>query len=322
MASLLIRCLASISMLCQLLAAASFVSTARFHFGRKDPGRFRSLASHASVTDDVISRLVYRPAKPQDISACIDIETASYPEDEAASLASLEYRQHNASPYFRCALLDNVVIGFVCATRCDRFEEESMTKNLPDGCLLAVHSVVVREDFRRRSIGTAMLRNYLEQVGGDDTEGNVRSVVLLAKQNLLGFYVKCGFVVMRPSPIVHGKELWYKLKHDLVRTLPVEGKESWFCKTEQFKRPFPEIKPHLEAHKEWVASLRREGFCITSGYRVDSKGRPGGGGLMFLAAKTYDDALSLILQDPLVANDCVDWELNGWIGQVGDIQLR
>ena len=99
--------------------------------------------------------------------------------------------------------------------------------------------------------------------------------------------------------------------------------ESWFCKTEQFKRPFPEVKPHLEAHKEWVTKLRTEqGYCITSGYRVDAEGKPGGGGLMFLAAKSYQDALEIVLQDPLVANDCVEWELNGWIGQVGDIQLR
>lgn len=43
---------------------------------------------------------------------------------------------------------------------------------------------------------------------------------------------------------------------------------------------------------------------------------------MFLAAKSYDEALKLVQQDPLVANDCVDWQLNGWIGQVGDIQMR
>lgn len=78
----------------------------------------------------------------------------------------------------------------------------------------------------------------------------------------------------------------------------------------------------MDAHKVWVADLRHQGYCITSGYRVDSNGRPGGGGLMLLAAESYDDAMSVVLNDPLVANDCVDWELNGWVGQVGDIYLR
>mmetsp|Transcript_11331 Transcript_11331/g.23173 ORF Transcript_11331/g.23173 Transcript_11331/m.23173 type:complete len:141 (-) Transcript_11331:1415-1837(-) len=106
-----------------------------------------------------------------------------------------------------------------------------------------------------------------------------------------------------------------------VRSVPNED-ESWFVKTEQFCKPFPEVKPHLEAHREWVAALRSEGCCITSGYRVDSDGKPGGGGLMFFAARNYDEAEKLVRQDPLVANECVDWRLNGWIPEVGDIQMR
>lgn len=109
--------------------------------------------------------------------------------------------------------------------------------------------------------------------------------------------------------------------HNAIRSLPNED-ESWFVKTEQFCKPFPQVKPHLEAHRAWVAVLREEGYCITSGYRVDSEGKPGGGGLMFLAAKTYAEAEALVLLDPLVANGCVDWKLNGWMPEVGDIELR
>jgi uncharacterized protein YciI len=167
-----------------------------------------------------------------------------------------------------------------------------------------------------------MLKQYLKTFQQQEDDSSIKSFVLLAKSNLLGFYVNCGFQVNRPSPIVHGQELWYELEKKTVRTLPLEGEESWFCKTEQFKKPFPEVKPHLEAHKHWVKDLRRRGYCITSGYRVDSEGKQGGSGLMFLAAKNYDEAHALVLQDPLVANDCVDWELNGWIGQVGDVQMR
>ena len=96
---------------------------------------------------------------------------------------------------------------------------------------------------------------------------------------------------------------------------------SWFVKTETFKKPFPVVKPHLEAHRAWVANLREEGLTITSGYRVDSEGRPGGGGLMLFAAADHAAAKSLCLQDPLIANDCVEWQLNGWIAEVGDIEL-
>ena len=144
------------------------------------------------------------------------------------------------------------------------------------------------------------------------------ALVLLTDNNTVAFLARdyCGYQRPRSSLTVN------RNNNELAQTIPAAN-ESWFCKTEQFKRPFPEVKPRLEAHKEWVTKLRTEqGMCITSGYGVDAAGRPGGGGLMFLAAPSYEAALEVVLQDPLVANDCVDWELNGWIGQVGDIQLR
>jgi len=187
--------------------------------------------------------------------------------------------------------------------------------------MLAIHSVAVMEEYRRGGVGTVMLKDYLDAIR--DYRDGVEKVVLLAKSHLLGFYVNCGFSVTKPSEIVHGKDLWYDLEIDIrgLQTVPKEG-ESWFVKTEQFCKPFPVVKPHLDAHRTWVAELRSKGFCITSGYRVDSNGKPGGGGMMFFAAKSYKDAQDIVLQDPLVANDCVEWRLNGWIPEVGDVQLR
>lgn len=277
---------------------------------------------NAAASKDIVLDLTFRQPASEDVPKCFEIESASYPEDEAATLESLHNRQSNAGYYFQCAILDGKIVGFVCATRCSLFEEESMSTHDPEGKLLAIHSVVVQEEYRRKGIASAMLRHYVEKVQVENTDGSIESMVLLAKAHLLGFYVTCGFQVNRPSPIVHGQDLWFELEKSTVRRLPVDGKETWFCKTETFKRPFPEVQPHLEAHKDWVKHLRRNGHCITSGYRVDSEGMPGGGGLMFLAANSYDEAQKLVLQDPLVANDCVDWQLNGWNGQVGDVQMR
>ena len=43
---------------------------------------------------------------------------------------------------------------------------------------------------------------------------------------------------------------------------------------------------------------------------------------MIFAARNYDEAEALVRTDPLIANKCVDWKLNGWIAEVGDVQLR
>ena len=100
----------------------------------------------------------------------------------------------------------------------------------------------------------------------------------------------------------------------------------WFVKTEQFCKPFPQVKPHLEAHRAWVRSLREENDynqqTIVSGYRVDENDRPGGGGLMIFAAKDYAAAEEFVRKDPLVANECVDWQLNKWIAETGDINIE
>jgi uncharacterized protein YciI len=99
---------------------------------------------------------------------------------------------------------------------------------------------------------------------------------------------------------------------------------SWYVKTERFVpgKSFAEIAPHLEAHKAWVARLRAEGVSVTSGYRVDARtGKPGGGGLMLLAAASAEEAEALVRSDPLVANGCVDWQVHGWIADVGDVEL-
>ena len=317
--------------------------------------------------------LHYRLATPDDIPTCCDIEISSYPSDEAATLDSLNYRQEHANDYFLlCCTHDNenddtkqeednneTIMGFCCATRCNEFTEESMsTQHDPNGSLLAIHSVVIKDEYRRNGIATKLLRNYIhhiqtlnqektaKQLNDDNvsTTGSsylpIDSIVLLAKSHLLGFYVQCGFQVLRPSPIIHGKDLWYELEYKLLRTLPLANDEQWFVKTEQFIKPYPQVKLYLEEHTKWIQSLRTtttiattsmesdaDGgedfkYCITSGYRVDSEGKPGGGGLMIFAAKNYDEALRLVLQDPLIKNDCVTWELNGWLSQVGNMQLR
>lgn len=88
------------------------------------------------------------------------------------------------------------------------------------------------------------------------------------------------------------------------------------------------MKPHLEAHREWVRSLRQESadannpHSVVSGYRVDENDRPGGGGLMIFAAESYDAALAFVKKDPLIANECVDWQLNKWIAETGDINIE
>jgi ribosomal protein S18 acetylase RimI-like enzyme len=147
----------------------------------------------------------FRECRPIDIPVCFEIETASYPPNEAATKSSLQYRQHHAAAYFFCAVIpcddnnideNDKVIGFVCSTKCNNFEHESMTVHVPDGNLLAIHSVVVAEPYRRRGIATRMVREYILRIRESEHKTRPEKIVLLAKSHLLAFYVNCGFHVM------------------------------------------------------------------------------------------------------------------------------
>jgi predicted PhzF superfamily epimerase YddE/YHI9/GNAT superfamily N-acetyltransferase len=172
------------------------------------------------------------------------LEKASYPDDEAASTRQLQYRQHHAAKYFRCAVLPHTVdapdpdhdpiIGFVCSTRCRTFTSaDAMSTHVPHGLLLAIHSVVVHPDYRRQGVATALLRDYVLKMAqrnltecnatsasttsssSNSTHVPIQKIVLLSKPHLWLLYVNCGFRVIRPSPIRHGKETWYELEYPL-----------------------------------------------------------------------------------------------------------
>ncbi len=99
---------------------------------------------------------------------------------------------------------------------------------------------------------------------------------------------------------------------------------SWFIKTESFKsemfRLLPEQKnKYLQAHIKWVKELSASGTEIASGYLVDGMKRPGGGGLLVLKAKNYDEAKKIILQDPMIKNSLVNWNLQEWQPVFGEL---
>ena len=111
------------------------------------------------------------------------------------------------------------IVGFVCSTRCDSFTAESMTTHVATGRYLAVHSVVVDEKYRRLGVASAMLQDYVRQMtrlNDLGTHGPIDAMVLLAKRELLGFYLDNGFRATRPSPIVHGRERWYEMEREFV----------------------------------------------------------------------------------------------------------
>jgi len=200
------------------------------------------------MSDPGAPLILFRNVCPTDLNQIFTLEKNSYPADEKASRAQLQYRQHHAVSFFRCAVLldtepsgdatgllrstsdggsplttittnaeDNrnslngigQIIGFVTGTRCRTFDEEAMKVHEPSGKLLAIHSVVVSEEFRGKGLGTRMLQNYLDTLNKLKLKKPIEKAVLITKMRNIGLYLRSGFSVLGKSKICHGQESWY-----------------------------------------------------------------------------------------------------------------
>ena len=58
---------------------------------------------------------------------------------------------------------------------------------------------------------------------------------------------------------------------------------------------------------------------ISSGYLVDQNLEPGGGGLMLFEAESYQEAKNIVLQDPMITEELVEWNLQQWLPVEGNV---
>ncbi len=90
-----------------------------------------------------------------------------------------------------------------------------------------------------------------------------------------------------------------------------------FIKTELIKKEYliqKDIrKKVINEHIQWIKNCKRKGINIKSGFLVNELKQPGDGGLLILDIDTYQDALEIIKNDPMIKNNIVEWKLNEWI---------
>lgn len=120
------------------------------------------------------------------------------------------------------------IIGFITGTRCRTFDEQSMKSHDPTGKLLAIHSVVVSEEFRKKGIGTQMLENYLQALKKMKLKHPIEKVVLITKMKNIGFYLRAGFGVLGKSKICHGKDTWYDCEYKLENKYDAKKREKFY----------------------------------------------------------------------------------------------
>ena len=91
----------------------------------------------------------------------------------------------------------------------------------------------------------------------------------------------------------------------------------FFIKTEIIKKEYlidDDLKRKvITKHINWIKQLKKEGLNIKSGFLIDELKKPGDGGLLILEIDSYENALKIIQNDPMIINNIVEWKLNEWI---------
>ena len=64
---------------------------------------------------------------------------------------------------------------------------------------------------------------------------------------------------------------------------------------------------YVAAHKDYVRSLITKGHRAQTGYWAER-----GGGMLIFEAESLQEAHMIVTQDPLVINNCVEYELHEW----------
>ena len=90
-----------------------------------------------------------------------------------------------------------------------------------------------------------------------------------------------------------------------------------FVKTEVIKKKFITDytlkKKSIAQHTLWIKELKKAGVNVKSGFLVNEIMEPGAGGLLTIEVKTYQEALKIVKEDPMIKNKIVDWKLSEWI---------
>ncbi len=81
----------------------------------------------------------------------------------------------------------------------------------------------------------------------------------------------------------------------------------WFVKIERGVVKKATFDQHVPGHKAYVQELITKGHQARTGYWADF-----GGGMLLFKAASMDEAQAIVAQDPLIANNCVTYELHEW----------
>jgi ribosomal protein S18 acetylase RimI-like enzyme len=164
----------------------------------------------------VTPSLHLRQATPADLDHCVAIEHAVFLPSEAATREQIEARIRRYPAGFLLAETSAGIAGFINTgiTAKDDIADEalkSMIGHDPTGAYVVVFSVAVLPEWEGCGIATRLLQAIIVHA----QQQRKRAILLLCKEDLVGFYERLGFVSAGPSASSHGGFHWDQMQYRL-----------------------------------------------------------------------------------------------------------
>lgn len=159
-----------------------------------------------------MSDLIIRNVEPSDLDQCVEVESAGFPEEEAASRESIQTRIETFPQGFFVAELGGRIVGMVnsASTNKEDMTDEALKKMAghdPDGANLIVFSLVVLPSHHKLGIARRLMSRFIEEA----KRFGKKKVLLLCKSHLIDYYQRLGFAHMRLSASTHGGAEWHEM---------------------------------------------------------------------------------------------------------------
>ena len=160
--------------------------------------------------------MIIRQVQPDDLEALTVLEYICFPEAEAATRESFEYRITTFPESFYVAVEGEKIIGFVngCVTDSlvitDELFEPDGGHN-PDGKNQTIFGLVVDPQYQKKGIAARLMNTIMEAAKNAGRE----NMVLTCKEHLISYYEGFGYVNHGVSKSTHGGAVWYDMVADL-----------------------------------------------------------------------------------------------------------